>query len=96
MFNNIRLNKKISNRYFGLLSAIAEIYHKKEHLNELDLISKINKIYIESKIVEITEVKDNEEYFTIKKGADNHVLRPAYVDSLTNKILIKGIAEVRK
>ena len=93
MFNNIRLNKKISNRYFGLLSAIAEIHHKKEHLNELDLI---NKIYIESKIVEITEVKDNEEYFTIKKGADTHILRPAYVDSLTNKILIKGIAEVRK
>ena len=44
-------------------------------------------------IVEIKKVEGNEELFTITKGAKNQVLRSAYLDSLTNKLLIKGIAE---
>jgi len=70
-------------------------------MNILFLISKIDNIPFDtmlkyqnkSKIIEIKEIEGNEKYFTITSGSKNQVLRFAYLDSLTNKLLIKGIAE---
>ena len=87
------LNKKISNRYFGILTQVSQLHSELNQLNGEEVKDKIERLYSELKIVEIKKVEDNEELFTITKGAKNQVLRSAYLDSLTNKLLIKGIAE---
>ncbi len=87
------LNKKISNRYFGILTQVSQLYSELNQLDGEEVKDKIERLYSELKIVEIKKVEGNEELFTITKGAKNQVLRSAYLDSLTNKLLIKGIAE---
>jgi len=87
------LNKKISNRYFGILTQVSQLHSELSQLNGEEVKDKIERLYSELKIVEIKEVEGNEKLFTITKGARNQVLRSAYLDSLTNKLLIKGIAE---
>ena len=87
------LNKKISNRYFGILTQVSQLHSELNQLNGEEVKDKIERLYSELKIVEIKEVEGNEKLFTITKGARNQVLRSAYLDSLTNKLLIKGIAE---
>ena len=87
------LNKKISNRYFGILTQVSQLHSELNQLNGEEVKDKIERLYSELKIVEIKKVEGNEELFTITKGAKNQVLRSAYLDSLTNKLLIKGIAE---
>ena len=87
------LNKKISNRYFGIIAQISQLYSEIDQLSSDEVKDKIERLYGESKIIEIKEIEGNEKYFTITSGSKNQVLRYAYLDSLSNKLLIKGIAE---
>ena len=87
------LNKKISNRYFGVLTQISQLYSEIDQLDGEEVKDKIVRLYAELKIIEVKEVEGNERLFTVTNGPRNKILRPAYVDSLTDKLLIKGIAE---